>query len=121
MAISLVPAADTYSEKGPDVDGVGRGKLVGIGQYLALSNRAQHPNGGKAFIDFFLGDESMRIVAKMGEFVNRKGIRPPLADADKIQAVEAEDFDQKGFADKTQEYQKLFFKYSLQASVWLTA
>jgi len=46
----------------------------------------------------------------MGEFVNRKGIRPPLADADKIQAVEAEDFDQKGFADKTQEYQKLFFK-----------
>jgi hypothetical protein len=52
----------------------------------------------------------MRILAKMGEFVNRKGIYPPLADADKIQAVEADDFDAKGFADKTQEYQKLFLR-----------
>ena len=110
IAISLVRYVVTYGEKGAPVDWVRLGKMLSIGQYLALSNRAQHPNGGKAFIDFFLGDESMRILAKMGEFVNRKGIRPPLADADKIQAVEAEDFDQKGFADKTQEYQKLFFK-----------
>jgi hypothetical protein len=42
--------------------------------------------------------------------VNRKGIYPPLPDADKIQTVEADDFDQKGFAEKTQEYQKLFLK-----------
>ena len=55
------------------------GKMLSIGQYLALSNKAPRPNGGKAFIDFFLGDESMRILAKMGEFVNRKGIHPPLA------------------------------------------
>ena len=38
-------------------------------QYLALSNKAPRPNSGKAFIDFFLGDESMAILAKMGEFV----------------------------------------------------
>ena len=55
-------------------------------------------------------DESMRILAKMGEFVNRKCIHPPLADADKIQAVEADDFDANGFAEKTQEYQKLFLR-----------
>jgi hypothetical protein len=27
----------------------------------------------------------MKIMAKLGEFVNRKGIYPPLPDADKIQ------------------------------------
>jgi len=110
IAISLVRYVVTYSEKGAPVDWVRLGKMLSIGQYLALSNRALHPNGGKAFIDFFLGDESMRILAKMGEFVNRKGIYPPLPDADKIQTVEADDFDQKGFAEKTQEYQKLFLK-----------
>ena len=53
---------------------------------------------------------AMKILAKMGEFVNRKGFYPPLPDADKIQAVEMDDFDAKGFADKTREYQKLFLK-----------
>ena len=92
------------------MDWVRLGKILSIGQYLAPSNKALRPNGGKAFIDFFLGDESMRILAKMGEFVNRRGIRPTLADADKIQAVEADDFDAKGFAEKTQKYQKLFLR-----------
>jgi iron(III) transport system substrate-binding protein len=110
IAISLVRYVVTYGDKGAPVDYVRLGKMLSIGQYLALSNKAPRPNGGKAFIDFFLGDESMRILAKMGEFVNRKGIHPPLADADKIQAVEADDFDAKGFADKTQEYQKQFLK-----------
>ena len=110
VAISLVRYVVTYGEKGAPVDYVRLGKMLSIGQYLALSNKAPRPNGGKAFIDFFLGDESMRILAKMGEFVNRKGIYPPLADADKIQAVEADDFDAKGFAEKTQEYQKLFLR-----------
>ena len=110
IAISLIRYVITYSDKGAPVDFVRLGKMLSIGQYLALSNKAPRPNGGKAFIDFFLGDESMRILAKMGEFVNRKGIYPPLADADKIQVVEADDFDAKGFAEKTQEYQKLFLR-----------
>jgi len=110
IAISLVRYVVTYGEKGAPVDWVRLGKMLSIGQYLALSNKAPRTNGGKAFIDFFLGDESMKILARMGEFVNRKGIHPPLPDADKIQAVEADDFDAKGFADKTQEYQKLFLR-----------
>jgi hypothetical protein len=28
----------------------------------------------------------MKIIAKLGEFVNRKGIYPPLPDADKVQS-----------------------------------
>ena len=110
IAITLVRYVVTYGEQGAPVDWVRLGKMLSIGQYLALSAKAPRPNGGKAFIDFFLGDESMRILAKMGEFVNRKGIHPSLPDAEKIQAVEADDFDARGFAEKTEEYQKLFLK-----------
>jgi len=110
VGISLIRYVVTYSEKGAPVDYVRLGKMLSTGQYLALSNKAPRANSGKAFIDFFLGDESMAILAKMGEFVNRKGFYPPLPDADKIQAVEMDDFDAKGFADKTREYQKLFLK-----------
>jgi iron(III) transport system substrate-binding protein len=110
IAISLIRYTVTYSEKGAPVDYVRLGKMLSTGQYLALGNKATRPSGGKAFIDFFLGDESMRILAKMGEFVNRKGIHPPLPDADKVQAVEMDDFDANEFKEKAQEFQKIFLK-----------
>jgi ABC-type Fe3+ transport system substrate-binding protein len=81
---------------------------MGDGHYVALGNKAPHPNAGKAFIDFFLDDESIGIMAKIGEFVNRRGFYPPLPDADKIQVVEMIEMDQKAFAEKMREYRKLF-------------
>lgn len=110
IALSLVRYVITYGEKGAPVDYVRLGKMLSTGQYVTLNKEAPRPNSGKAFIDFFLGEESMRIMAKMGEFVNRKGIYPALPDADKIQAVEMDDYDAKGYAEKRQEYQKLFLK-----------
>ena len=65
---------------------------------------------GKAFIDFFLGEESMSMLAKQGEFVNRNGVYPPIADSDKIQFVEMYDLDEKGFAEKKKEYSKIFLQ-----------
>ena len=83
---------------------------MGDGHYLTLSNKAPHANAGKAFIDFFLDDESMKIMAEEGEFVNRKGVYPPIPDADKIQFVEMVDLDRKQFAEKKKEYQAIFLK-----------
>jgi ABC-type Fe3+ transport system substrate-binding protein len=82
--------------------------MMGDGHYIPLAAKPPHPNAGKAFIDFFLGDEGMNIMAKMGEFVNRKGVFPPLPDADKIQFVEMLDLDTKAFAEKKKEYTKTF-------------
>ena len=110
IAISLIRYTVTYGEKGAPVDYIRLEKYLSTGQYLALSNKTNRPNGGKAFIDFFLGDESMKILAKQGEFVNRKGIFPPLPAPNKIQSVEMDDFDAKEFAEKTQEFQKIFLK-----------
>ena len=110
IAISLVRYVATGAEKGAPLDYVRLGKFLSIGQYLGLSKKAPHPNGGKALIDFFLGEESMKILATSGEFVTRKGIPHPVPDAGKIQAVEMDDFEANEFKEKSQEFQKIFLK-----------
>ncbi len=110
IAITYVKYAYIFGQKGAPVDYVRLGKMLGDGHYAPLSSKAPHPNAGKAFIDFFLGDESMNIMAKMGEFVNRKGVYPPLPDANKIQFVQMIDLDTKGYAEKKKEYTKIFLQ-----------
>ena len=108
IAITYVKYAYIFGQKGAPVDYVRLPKMLGDGHYLGFGNKAPHSNAGKAFIDFFIDDESMNIMAKMGEFVNRKGVYPPLPGADKIQFVEMVDLDEQGFAEKKKEYTKIF-------------
>ncbi|HEY3302148.1 MAG TPA: extracellular solute-binding protein [Candidatus Binatia bacterium] len=110
IAITYVKYAYIYGQKGAPLDYVRLGKMMGDGHYLGLGNKAPHVNAGKVFIDYFLGQESMMMIAKLGEFVNRKGVYPPLPDADKIQFVELYDLDAKGFAEKKKEYTKIFLQ-----------
>ena len=110
VAITYVKYAYIFGQKGAPVDYVRLPKMLGDGHYLAFGNKAPHSNAGKAFIDFFIDDESMNIMAKMGEFVNRKGVYPPLPGADKIQFVEMVDLDTKAFAEKKKEYTKIFLQ-----------
>ena len=108
IAITYVKYAYIFGKKGAPLDYVRLGKMIGDGHYLALDKQAPHPTAGKAFIDYFLGDESMKIMASLGEFVNRKGIYPPLPDADKIQFVQMVHLTTKEFAEKKKEYKKIF-------------
>jgi iron(III) transport system substrate-binding protein len=110
IAISLVRYVVTFADKGAPVDYVRMTKMLSTGQYLALSRIAPRPNAGKAFIDFFLTAESMKLLAKAGEFVTMKGIPQLLPDADKITPVEMDDLDQKGYAAKREEFRKAFFQ-----------
>jgi len=96
--------------KGAPLDYVRTGKFLGDASYLTLFHKAPHPNAAKAFIDFFLDEESMSIMAKAGEFVNRKGVYPPVPDADKIQFVEMDDLGEKVYAEKRKEFHKLFLQ-----------
>ena len=105
ISISYVKYVYIYGQKGAPLDYVRLGKFMGDGHYLTMTAKAPHPNASKTLIDYFLGSENMQILAKLGEFVNRKGIYPPLPDADKIQFVEMYDLDSKQFAEKKKEYQ----------------
>ena len=110
IAISYLKYVVVFGQKGAPMDYVRQEKMLGHGHYIALDNKAIHPSAGKAFIDFFLNEESMKIMARMGEFVTRKGVYPPLADVDKIQVVEMDELDTAAFAEKRKEYTKLFLQ-----------
>jgi iron(III) transport system substrate-binding protein len=110
IAVTYIKYVQIFGQRGAPLDYLRLGKFMGDGHYLTLGNKAPHPNAGKALIDYFLGPESMTSMAKLGEFVNRKGIYPPLADADKVQFVEMHDLDSKKFAEKKKEYQQIFLR-----------
>jgi len=110
IAITYVKYVYIYGKKGAPLEYLRLGKFMGDGHYLTLGSKAPHPNAGKAVIDYFLGPESMKMIAELGEFVNRRGVYPPLPDADKIQFVEMVDLDKKGFAEKKKEYQQIFLR-----------
>jgi iron(III) transport system substrate-binding protein len=108
IGIAFLKNVVFYGKKGVPLDYVRLGKFMGDGQAIALGAKAPHRNGGKAFIDFFLGEEGLKIMANIGEFVTRKGIYPPIPDADKIELVQMVDMDKKAYAEKMAEYKKIF-------------
>jgi iron(III) transport system substrate-binding protein len=110
IGIAFLKNVVFYGKKGIPLDYVRLGKFMGDGQAIALAAKAPRPDAGKAFIDFFLGDDGLKIMAAIGEFVTRKGIYPPLPDADKIELVQMVDMDQKGYAEKMAEYRKIFLQ-----------
>lgn len=110
IAVTFVKYAYTAGKTGAPLDYVRIEKMLGDSHFAVMSNKAPHPNAAKAFIDYYLDDESMKILAQSGEFANRKGIYPPLPGADKIQYVRMEVLDAKAFEDKKKEYGKLFLR-----------
>lgn len=99
-----------FGKEGAKLDYVKVDKMLGDGQYIGISSKPPHPNAARLFIDYFLSEEGMKILAEVGETVTRKGIFPAFKDADKIKFTEFDELDEKGFADKTQEYRKIFFQ-----------
>jgi iron(III) transport system substrate-binding protein len=99
-----------YGKEGAKLDYVKVDKMLGDGQYMGISSKPQHPNAAQLFIDFFLSDEGMKVLADVGETVTRKGIYPTFKDADKIKFMEVDELDTEGFAAKSKEYRSLFLK-----------
>jgi iron(III) transport system substrate-binding protein len=110
IGITFVRFVLTYNKQGANLDYVRDYNMLGDGQYISLGAKPPRPNAGKAFIDFFLEEESMKIQADSGEFVNRKGIYPPLADANKIKFVQMYPFSKEDYETKKREYQKIFLQ-----------
>jgi iron(III) transport system substrate-binding protein len=108
ISITFVKYAYTYSQQGVPLDYVRLDRMLGDSHFAVLSSKAPHPNAGKAFIDYYLDDESMKILAQNGEFANRKGIYPPLPGADKIHYVQMENLNATVFEEKKKEYGKIF-------------
>ena len=110
IGITQLNSVFLYSQNGAPVDYARLGKFLGDQNLLVLGSKAPRPNAGKVFMDYYHSDESLKIIAKAGEFVTRVGIYPPLPDADKVQFIPMDELDEKGYADKKNEYRKLFLQ-----------
>jgi iron(III) transport system substrate-binding protein len=110
IALTFVKFAYSAAQSGAPLDYVRIDKMLGDSHFVVLSNKAPHANAGKAFVDFYLDDETMKILAQTGEFVNRKGIYPPLPGAEKIQYVQMEVLESKAFEEKKKEFGKIFLR-----------
>ncbi|HEY1373858.1 MAG TPA: extracellular solute-binding protein [Candidatus Binatia bacterium] len=110
LGVSYVKFSYLFGQKGAPVDYMRAEKMSGEGSFIMLAAQPPHPSAGKAFMDFFLDNENMKILAANAEFVTRKGIHPPIPDAEKIKFIEMDHLDEAGFAEKKKEYQKLFLQ-----------
>jgi iron(III) transport system substrate-binding protein len=110
IGLTFVKYAYTAARSGAPLDYVRIDKMLGDSHFAVLSSKAPRPSTGKAFIDFYLDDESMKILAQNGEFANRKGIYPPLPGAEKIQYVHMEVLEAKAFEEKKKEFGKIFLR-----------
>ena len=110
IALSYVKYAYLYPRRsGAPLDYVHLPKMLGEGHFIALSSKAPRANAGKAFIDFFLGLEGVKLLAEEGETVSLKGHYPPLAGADKWNIVMMDEVSQQEFRKQRDEYRKIFF------------
>ena len=108
IGITFVKYVYTYGKQGVPLDYVRLERMLGDTHFAVLSNKAPHPNAAKAFIDYYLDDESMKILAQSGEFANRKGIYPPIDGVDRIQYIQMDHLDAKAFEEKKKQYAKIF-------------
>ena len=108
LAITYLKYVISFGQKGAPLDYVRQDKMLGHSHAITMSSRATRPNAAKAFLDYFYSDDSLRVMAKFGEFVTRKGINPPLPDADKINIVEMDEPDANQMAERRKEYRKIF-------------
>jgi ABC-type Fe3+ transport system substrate-binding protein len=78
--------------------------------YIAVGAKAQNPNAAKLWIDHWYSRESAEALATDCEFVNLRGVYPPLKDADKIKFVEEIQRMDKDYKQLGEKYGKIFRK-----------
>jgi len=115
IASGEVPLGITYikyvyilGEQGAPMDYVRLPGYLGDSQYISIGSKAPRPNAGKLWIDHFYSPESMKIIAKSGEFVTMTGVYPPLKGAEKIKYVQMVGRSKKEYKSLKKKYGKIF-------------
>ncbi len=104
IALTFIKYVQILGNQGAPIEYVRLPAYLGDVHYIAPGSKAPHPNASKLFIDHWYSKESMEIIAKSGEFVNRPGVFPPLKGADTAKYVQA-------VSRKPKDYKKLKKKY----------
>ncbi len=111
LGVAYVKYVHLWNRKGAPMDYVkGLPVYLGDGNYIGLTAKAPHPAAAKLYVDYFLAQESSEIMANVGEFVNRRGIYPPIDGAEQVAAkfVQVISMTAGEYGKKKEEYRQIF-------------
>ncbi|HEY7165872.1 MAG TPA: extracellular solute-binding protein [Candidatus Binatia bacterium] len=110
LGIAYIKYVCDLGKTGAPLDYVRLPAYLGESNYIAIGAKAQNPNAAKLWIDHWYSRESAEALARDCEFVNLKGVYPPLKDADKIKFVEEIQRTEKDYKQLGTKYGTLFRK-----------
>jgi len=83
--------------------------LMGTPRAIALVKNAQHPNAAKVFMDWWLSNEAMGLMAsKVGEYVLAPGVFPPIAGMDKAKVIPIRELSDEEIKEWGGKFKKIF-------------
>ena len=66
--------------------------LLGTPRAIAVTSKAPHPNAARLFVDYWLSEKAMGVLAKdVGEYVLAPGVYPPIDGMDKATVMPIRD------------------------------
>ncbi len=85
------------------------GVLLGSPRAIAIAARAPHPNAARAFMDYWLSKDAMKLLAdKVGEYVLAQGVYPPIPGIDKARVVPIRELSDEEIAQWGEKFRKIF-------------
>ncbi len=83
--------------------------LLGTPRAIAVTSSAPNPDSAKAFIDYWLSDEAMSILAEdVGEYVLAPGIFPPIEGMDKAEVIAIRELSDEEIQQWGNEFKQIF-------------
>lgn len=86
--------------------------LLGTPRAIAVTSSAPNPDEAKAFVDYWLSNEAMSILAnEVGEYVLAPGVFPPIKDMDKAEVIAIRELSDEEIQRWGEEFAEIFDIY----------
>lgn len=83
--------------------------LLGTPRAIALTSKAPHPEAAKAFVDYWLSQKAMGLMAtEVGEYVLAPGVFPPIDGMDKAKVIPIRELSDEETQKWGAEFKKIF-------------
>ena len=83
--------------------------LMGTPRAIAVTSKAPHPNAARAFVDYWLSEKAMGMMAKdVGEYVLAPGVFPPIEGMDKAKVIAIRELSDAETKKWGAEFKKIF-------------
>lgn len=83
--------------------------MLGTPRAIAVTSKAPHPNAARLFVDYWLSQKSMGILAKdVGEYVLAPGVFPPIDGMNKAKVIPIRELSDEEIQKWGEEFKKIF-------------